>query len=209
MKAFLKRYGMSVVFIFLAIGILFLGYNAAKGMLSKISDDERAEYQAKVNAADAKAAAAIEAKRILAENAGRDREDARLRHEAEIRKINNTFAIYKSRTAEDLRDKDATIEEVLAEKEKDEIVIDAAKKTIAFQGELFYGVMFMWKLSDENIAAEDKKEREAMAEKFNACNQWSQKLEDKLRPSFWKTVKTAGKYALAFGAGYAAGKVMK
>lgn len=207
MKAFLKRYGMSVVFIFLALGILFLGYNEIKGMLSKIGDDERAEMQAKVDAADAKAAAAIEAKRLLAEQNGKDREDARIRHEDEMRKMKHTFEVYKSRTAEDLRDKDATIEEVLAEKEKDEIVIEAAKKTIAFQSELFYGVMLMWKISDENMAAEDQRERDAMAEKFNACQAWSKRLEDKLRPSFWKTVKTAGKYALAFGAGYAAGRV--
>lgn len=210
MKVIFKKYGPIVLILFLSGGALALGYNQLKQMFFDAGMAAgKAEYQVKVDEADAKLAAAIEAKRLLAEKAGKDREDARIRHEDEMRKINHTFAVYKSRTADELQDKNATIGEVLAEKRKDEIVIVEAKKTIAYQHELYMGTLLAWKISEDNIEAANKEAFDAMAAKFKACDEWSKDLEQKLKPSFWKTLGTVGKYALAFSAGHLSGRIIK
>jgi hypothetical protein len=205
---FIKKWWKPIAGMVLVAVIAYTGKATYDALFIKAEDRAKAKYEAKIAAAETAKQKSLAERDRLAEQAGKDREAARLRAEEEKRKADNVFAIFKSETAEKLKGRDATIAEVLAEKEKDEIVITEAKDIIEFQYAENMLLRSNWKLSDERIAAANKEAMDNLALQYSACQDWSAKLEKKLRPTFWGRFKEGAKLALAFGAGYAAGKTL-
>lgn len=204
---FIKKWSwliLGILTVAILAGGLNFGYNL---MRARAFAQAKGQYEAKIAAAESAKIAALAEKARLSENAGKDREDARLRAEAEKRKADNVFAIFKSETAEKLKARDATISEVLAEKEKDEIVITEAREII---GTIYIEnktIREAWALSDERIEAANKEAMDALTLQFQTCTTWSAVLEKRLKPTFLGRLKEVGKYALAFTAGRLSAKI--
>jgi hypothetical protein len=191
-----------------AVAILTFGFDFARSYFqARAFAAASAKYEEKLRAADAKVTAGKAQYAALSEKAGKDREDQRLAAEEALRKAAFNFEKFKSRSAEELQAKKATIVEVLAEKKKDELAIDEAKKSINYLGTLCFMILKAWGISDENTDQTHAEVVIALEEKFSTCERWRKTIEKKLRPSFWKTAKEAGKFALAFAAGYGAGRI--
>jgi hypothetical protein len=166
----------------------------------------KAEFEEKLRKADEKIVAGKEKYAKLSEQAGRERETLRLSAAEALRKAAFNFEKYKSRSAEELAEKQATIAEVLVEKRKDEAAIVEAKASIDYLGTLYFMTLKVWAISDENKDRTHGEIVGALEEKYVMCDRWRKLIEDKLRPTFWKRAKRAGELALAFGAGYATGR---
>lgn len=188
--------------------VLFNGFDFVRGYFrAKAGAEAKAKYEETILKKDAEIAAAKTRYMKLSEIAGREREMLRLSAEAALRKAADDFARLKSRSAEELREKKATIAEVLAEKAKDELALVGAKVTIERLEATNRETIEAWRLSDEMKDQEHEKAILALDEKYRACDEWRKRIEKKLRPTFWKKVEQGAKYALAFGAGYAAGRI--
>ena len=201
MKSFIKKWSWLILGI-LTVAILAGGANFGYNFMKDRADAQaKGIYEAKIAAAEKAKQAALKEKDALAEQAGKDREHMRLKAEAEKRKSDAAFAIFKSETAAELRKRQAKIEEVLTEKEKDEMAIVEAKDTIDSLANFGFLALFMWRLSDERIEVANKEAMDNLALQFVTCKQWAAKIEKKLKPTFLDRVKEYGKYAIAFGAG--------
>ena len=207
MNAFIKKWSwliLGIVTVAVLAGGINFGYNFMEARAYAVA---RGQYEAKIAAAEQAKRAALAEKDRLSENAGLEREEARLRAETEKRKADNVFAIFKSEIAEKLKARDATIAEVLAEKEKDEIVITEAREIIDTLHMENKTIREAWALSDEQIEAANKKAMDAMTLQIQTCTKWSAVLEKRLKPTFWSRAKEVGKYALAFTAGRLSAKI--
>lgn len=192
----------SALYFAVSYGFDFVGsYLKAKAIAAA-----RAEFEQKLREADEKIAAGKAEYDALAEKAGREQTTLRLSAEDALRKAAYNFEKYKSRSAEELREKKAEVAEVLAEKRKDELAIEEAKGTINYLGTLVIATVTAWSISDENKDRAHEGIVLALEEKFSACDRWRKTIEKELRPTFWKRAKEAGKLALAFSAGYVAGR---
>lgn len=201
MKSFIKKWSWLILGI-LTIVILAGGANFGYNFMKDRADAQaKGQYEAKIAVAEKAKQAALKEKDVLAEQAGKDREYMRLKAEAEKRKSDAAFAIFKSETAAELRKRQAKIEEVLVEKEKDEMMIVEERDSKEAFMKLFYLQGLAWKLSEEKIEAANKEAMDNLALQFVTCKQWAAKIEKKLKPTFWGRVKEYGKYAVAFGAG--------
>jgi hypothetical protein len=114
-------------------------------------------------------------------------------HETDKRKL-------KSQTAEELRKKNAKIEEVLAEKEKDELMISMNEMTILILRGRAERILKDWERSDIKLNAAFKKQFDLQEEKFQICNNYTKKLEKKLkrRNGLLYFLGEAGKIGAAF-----------
>jgi hypothetical protein len=145
----------------------------------------------------------------LAEHAAREREVIRLKAESDKRKADNAFAILRSESATELRKRNATISQVLAEKEKDEALLVEARLTINTQYADHQATLAAWKLSDERKDAVHAEVVAGLEKKYQVCAKWTTVLEKRLKKSFWGKLGEYAKYGAAFGAGYATGRAMK
>ena len=135
---------------------------------------------------------------LFSEKKERERQELKTKTENEINNINIVFETFKSESAETLRKKKSTIEEILKEKEKDEITIIEAKETIRLLGELNYATNLAWKLSDEE---KDKIYGEIISKielKYSKCQEWTTKLEAKIKPKLFSKIITGGVIVAAF-----------
>jgi hypothetical protein len=208
LRAIITRY-WKIAALIAALTLAYFGYAHARDLVKAWAYGKAKDaYEQKIAAAEADKQAALKERDALSEAAGRDREALRLKAEAEKRKSDAAFAIFASESAAKLRARNATIAEILAEKEKDESAITEAKETIATQAQLFYAQGLAWKLSDERIEAANKKAMDALTLQFVTCQKWTATLEKSIKPTFWKRALEYGKYALAFGAGRLSAKVL-
>jgi hypothetical protein len=207
MKTFISKYWKPLAAVFVLSMIVF-GYLYGRDILrSWALNQAKAQMRVIIDKAEADKKAALVNRDALAEKAGRDMEEFRLQTEREKRKSDATFAVFKSETAAELRKRAATIAQVLVEKEKDELVIIADKETIDNLAQLNYLQGVAWRISEYNIAAENKKAMDALTLQYVTCQQWSNRLETSIRPTFWKRVKEYVKYGAAFTAGRLSAKV--
>lgn len=205
--AFIKKYAwvfIGLLTIVILAGGANFGYNLLKAKAYELA---KSQYEAKIAAAETAKQEALKEKDALAEKAGKDREEMRLKAEAEKRKNEAAIAILKSESAAELKKRNATIAEVLAEKEKDEMMIVEERDSKETYAKLFYAQGLAWKLSDERIEAANKKAMDAVMSQVAACQSWSAVLEKKLKPTFFGQVKKYGIIALAFGAGRLSAKI--
>jgi len=203
---FIKTHGLKILLGIVAFYLLYLGYGVTKDMIfARVLAEAKAEYQQKVDALQAKADKA-EAERIaIAEKAGREREELRLKGENDRRLHEVAMAAFKSRSAADLRQKNAKIEEVLTEKRKDEIALDIAGERIVTLERDISDIRIAWTTYDEQMTKAHRDEIDALNAKFTACQEWSAKLEAKIKP---KPLAKLGR-ALLIGAAFMAGRIIK
>jgi hypothetical protein len=207
LRAIFTRYWKIAVLI-AALTLAYFAYTTTRDMLKSWAYGQaKTIYEQRIATAEADKQAALKERDALSEAAGRDREALRKKAEDEKRKSDAAFAIFKSESAAKLRERNATIAQVLVEKEKDEMAIVEAKETIDNLVQFNYLQGVAWKLSDERIEEANKKAMDALTLQFVTCQKWTATLEKSIKPTFWKRVKEYGKYALAFGAGRASAGV--
>lgn len=176
-----------------AAGILYLGYGFTRDLLfGKALEAARQQYQQQIADLQTKIELNKAAYMALAEKSAREREAYRTDHEREISNINTVFGIFKSTSAAELKKKGAKIEEVLAEKEKDEAALFEAKETIATLDMSNGRILANWELSDMVKDESHKEIVDDLETKFTKCQQWTSTLEKKLKPKpFAKVVQVA------------------
>ena len=193
-----------------SIFLLWQGYSFTKGMwIDWAMRQAKEKHEAEIAALQVKVDASQAAYSALAEKSAREREEIRLKAEAEKRKADNAFAILRSESSAELRKRQAKIEEVLTEKEKDEALLVEAKMTIDTQYADHQATLAAWALSDERKDAAHAEVVAKLDEKYQKCAQWTTVLEKRLKKSFWGKLGEYAKYGAAFGAGYATGRAMK
>lgn len=203
----IKRHGLKIVAGLAAIFLLWQGYSFTRGMfIDWAMRQAKKQYQAEIAELEARISAGQTAYNILSENAAREREESRIRSEREKRKAENDFAIYKSETSAELRSRKATIEQVLVEKEKDEILLVKRQESMDAKDAENEHLRAAWKLSDEEKDREHAQIVANLELKYQTCAKWTTVLEKRLKRSFWSRLGQYAKYGAAFGAGYAAGR---
>jgi len=199
---FIKTHGLKILLGIVAFYLLYLGYGVTQDMIfAKAMAKAKAEYQQKVDALQAKADKAEAERMALAEKAGQEREEMRLKAENDRRLHETAMAAFKSRTAADLRQKNAKIEEVLAEKRKDEIALDIAGERIVTLEKDISDIRIAWTTYDEQMTKAHLEEIDALNAKFTACQEWSAKLEAKIKPKPLAKLGKAALIVVAFMAG--------
>ena len=195
---------------FIGLFLLWQGYSFTKGMwIDWALNQAKAKHQAEIAELQARIDAGKTAYNTLAENAAREREAIRLKAEADKRKADNAFAILRSESATELRKRNATIAQVLTEKEKDEALLVEARLTINTQYADHQATLSAWKLSDERKDAAHAEVVAGLEAKYQACAKWTTVLEKRLKKSFWSQLGEYAKYGAAFSVGYAAGRMGK
>lgn len=201
---FIKAYCKQILAGAVAAYLLYLGIGFTRELFwARALAAAKAEYEEKIAGWQAKVDAAKAKYDALAEKSAREREAYRDQAEKDLAHSAAVFSAFKSKTAAELKEKGATIAQVLAEKEKDEIALVEAKETIV---ELDAGnkkILAAWAISDKE---KDKAHGEALAAlelKFAACQDWRAKLEAKLKPKPWSKVLQGAMIAGAFALGTA------
>ena len=203
----MKKYGFKIIAVLAAVFLLWQGYSFTRGMfIDWAMRQAKKQYQAEIAELEARISAGQARYNLLSENAAREREESRIRAEKEKRKADNAFAIFKSETAAELRSRKATIGQVLAEKEKDEILLVKRQESIDAKDAENEHLRNAWKLSDEQKDAVHEKMIADLNMKYATCAKWTTVLEKRLKRSFWSRLGEYAKYGAAFGAGYAAGR---
>jgi hypothetical protein len=206
----IKRHGWKIVAGLAAIFLLWQGYSFTRGMfIDWAMRQAKKQYQAEIAELQARVDAGQARYDLLSENSAREREETRIRIEWEKRKADNAFAILRSETAEELRNRKATIDQVLAEKEKDEALLIDAKETIDTQYAEHQATLIAWKLSDERKDAAHAEIVAGLEMKYQTCARWTTVLEKRLKRSFWSRLGQYAKYGAAFGTGYTLGRTGK
>jgi len=178
MKVLFKRYGWIVLLLFVAGGVLSIGYNFLRDYLFNAGmAAAKADYDQKQAEADAKLVAKNAEYVALIGKAEKDRQDAKAQHEAEKRKFQKDIGYFKSETALALKAKNATAEQWAAAKTQDEIIIGLATDRIEAQDKQIKTLIADWTQSDIDKDAAHKKIVDDMTLKFQACTDWSNKLE--------------------------------
>lgn len=202
MITFIKTHGWKILTGIVAVGILYLGVSFTKDLLfGKALEAARLEYKQQVADLQAKVETGKAAYLALGEKAGQERETHRVEHEKEIRNINTVFDIFKSTSAAELKKKGAKIDEVLVEKEKDEAALFEAKETIAGLDLSNQRILANWELSDIAKDAAHKKIVDAITLKYTKCQEWSDKLDAKLKPKPLAKVLQVAEILVSFALG--------
>ena len=165
----------------------------------------KADYDENISAANARIEAQNKNYVNLIGEAERKRQETKITHEAEIAKYKNDVKYFRSETAVALKAKNATIEQWAAAKTQDEIIIGLAtdrievqdkqiKKMIAEHGQV---------IADLNTA--HKAIVDDMAMKFQRCQEWSDKLEAKVKKKLgiWRYIGKAAERGAWFMLGRA------
>ena len=195
---------------FIGLFLLWQGYSFTKGMwIDWALNQAKAKHQAEIAELQARIDAGKTAYNTLSENAAREREESRIRTEKEKLKAENDFAIYKSETAAELRSRNATIGQVLAEKEKDEKLLVERQESMDAKDAENEHLRTAWKLSDEEKDREHARIVANLELKYQTCAKWTTVLEKRLKKSFWSKLGEYAKYGAAFSVGYAAGRMGK
>ena len=206
----MKKYWFKIIAVLAAVFLLWQGYSFTRGMfIDWAMRQAKAQYQAEIAELEARISAGQARYNLLSENAAREREESRIRAEKEKRKAENDFAIYRSETSAELRKRNATIAQVLTEKEKDEALLVEARLTINTQYADHQATLSAWKLSDERKDAAHAEVVAGLEAKYQACAKWTTVLEKRLKKSFWSQLGEYAKYGAAFSVGYAAGRMGK
>lgn len=188
--------------------LLWLAWDAAASSLKSWAlRKAEARYEEQMTDLTMKIDAGKKAYNALAEKAGRDRQTLIENAQADRRKAEAVFAVFKSKSAAELREKGAQLAEVLAEKEKDEIALVEARETIADMALDAEERAAAWAQWDK---AKDEKHAQIVSDlemKYSACRDWSAKLEKRLRPR--SPLLRYGEKALWFGLGAAIGRGIK
>jgi hypothetical protein len=193
-----------------SIFLLWQGYNFTKGMwIDWALNQAKAKHQAEIAVLQVKIDASKAAYSKLAEASGKYRAEQIAAAEAEKRRHENAVAILKSESAEKLRERNATIAEVLKAKELDELRIIEDQETIDAKDAQFADAMKRWAQSDIDKDAAHAEVVAGLEAKYQACAKWTTVLEKRLKKSFWSKFGEYAKYGAAFGAGYMAGRAMK
>jgi hypothetical protein len=201
---FIKTHGLKILLGIVAFYLLYLGYSITRDMLfGKALAIASAQYDARIAELQVKIDAQEAAYNSLSELSARDRELYRANAEREKRKQDAVFAVFKSETAAELKKRKATIEQVLVEKERDEIALVEANETIdaLYQDNISQGIA--WALSDKNKDAAHAKIVADLEMKYATCAAWSTKLEGKLKPKLFTNVIQGVVIAGAFALGKA------
>ena len=154
-------------------------------------EKEQSEYKKKI-------ALEQEINLVLIERIEKDRLDFKEKMEREKKISDAAIQIFKSKTAKELRNKDAKIEEVLEEKEKDELLIVALKESNDAKDKLNRDILIAWENADKE---KDRIHLEIITEyemRMKACDEWSNKLAAKIRPKLLTKVIQVGIVAAAF-----------
>jgi hypothetical protein len=207
LRALFKRYWKLAAAV-LALILMISGYNCSRNFLQAWAMAKaEAKYQAQMALKDQDIAAGKTAYNALAESAGKYRVEQVEAQAAEKRRHDNAVAVLKSESSEKLRERNATIAEVLKQKELDEMLLAEKQQTIEAQDTRFSLAMATWAKSDIDKDAAHAKIVADLEFKYSTCETWRTKIAKSLKPTFWKRVKEYGKYALAFGAGRASAGV--
>ncbi len=206
----IKKYGLKIVAGLAIVFLLWQGYSFTRGMfIDWALNQAKKQYQAEIAKLQVSIDAGQQKYNLLAENAAREREESRLRSEREKRKAENDFAVYKSETAAELRKRKATLEQVLVEKEKDEILLVKRQESMDAKDAENEHLRNAWKLSDEQKDAAHAKIVDDLNMKYQTCAKWTTVLEKRLKRSFWSRLGEYAKYGAAFGVGYTIGRMGK
>jgi hypothetical protein len=197
-----------------SIFLLWQGYSFTKGMwIDWAMRQAKEKHEAEIAALQVKIDASKAAYNNLAEHAAREREEIRLKAEAEKRKADNAFAILRSESSAELRKRNATISQVLTEKEKDEKALTVAKGSINYLLTLEFATLWAWKISDENMGVAHAEVVAGLEMKYQACAKWTTVLEKRLKlnqsHSFWKQLAKYATYGAIFESGRRVGRIGK
>lgn len=112
-----------------------------------------------------------------------------------------------SKSAADLKKANATTEEILIEKEKDEELLIAANKTIEGQEALIQNLLNDWSKWENKLTLEWQERLNTERMKYEACQKWSDTLEKSLikKTGFLPTLE---KVAIGIAIGAVAVKVL-
>jgi len=183
MGAFLKAHWKWIAGGIVAAYLIYLGYGVTRDLAFRAAMGKaKAEYQLELDRMQADKTKALKDKDALAEKAGRERCEILEQAEREKRKSDAVFQAMRSESAAALRKRDAKIAEVLAEKEKDEVVIAEAKETITAQAQLLICTLTAWRISETNLEDAHSRALAASEAQFSACQAWTARLEKKLAP---------------------------
>jgi hypothetical protein len=200
MKLLLKKYGWIVLLLFVAGGILSIGYNFMRDLFFNAGmAAAKVAYVHKVDAAEARIVEQNKKYFDMIGEAERKRQETKAAHEVEIAKYKNDVKYFQSETAVALKAKNATVEQWANAKTQDEIVIGLATDRIEALDKQLTKTLADWAASDIAKDAAHKAIVDDMALKFQACTDWSNKLEKKLaKPKFLGRLAQAGVIVAAF-----------
>ena len=203
---FLKTHGWKLLLGIIVIWGMVTGYNALRDFIFNAGlASAKAEYDQNISDANARIVAQNQNYAALIGEAERRRQEVKAAHEAEIRKYKNDIGYFKSETALALKAKNATAEQWAAAKTQDEIIIGLATDRIEAQDTQIKTLIADWAQSDIDKDAAHQAIVNALDFKYQRCQEWSNKLEAKVRRKpFAKAVQVA-----AVVAAFALGKLVK
>ena len=175
---FIKANWWKFLLMIVVVWAAVTGYNTLRDYLFNAGmAAAKADYDAAIVEADARLVAKNAEYVALIGEAERKRQEVKAQHEAEIRKFKNDIGYFKSETADALKAKNATVEQWAAAKTQDEIIIGLATDRIEAQDKQIKTLIADWTQSDIDKDAAHKKIVDDMTLKFQACTDWSNKLE--------------------------------
>ena len=206
MKNLIQKWGWVLIGVFVVL-VLVIGGNFTYNLFRVRADAAaKAKYETIISEKDAIIQAGEAEKEIIRDGAAEAQKTLRDNAAKKIRDDAETMRLFKSETAIELRKRQATINEVLREKVKDEIVIIERGETIQYLGTMVYATLWAWKINTDNLAQVQTKIDMAKDSQIAACKNWTARLEKRLKLTLWGKIKEGAKYAVAFGAGYATGR---
>jgi hypothetical protein len=187
--------------VILAISGVYIAWNSIQAIfINKGIEIGHEQYQGKINDKDIEIMNQSKVIGLLEKDIIKTRDDHRKAiadimtdHETDKKNL-------KSKSAKELREKNAKIEEVLTEKEKDELMIGMNEITILILRGRAERILKDWERSDIKLNAAFQKQFDLQEEKFQVCNNYTKKLEKKLikRNGLLYFLGEAGKMGAAF-----------
>lgn len=179
--------------------LLYYGSGYVKGLMEDRALQKAKEiYEEKIRNLNDTIKADKVSYNSLSETAGRQREEQQIKTEKDFALANHSFAVFKSNSAASLREKNATISQILAEKEKDEIVITDLMVANDGLRRTNLETLSAWEASDKKKDAAHNKIVIDLELKYTTCQRWTETLEKKLKRSFLDKVKDFAIPAAAF-----------
>ena len=179
----IKKIRLLVLAGIVVIGLLYLGYTYLRDLLFKQAlAQAKADYELKIGELEAKIKVNTDFYVALIGDSEKKRQDELEAHRKEKAKFEGDKSYFKSETAKALKEKNATVEQWEAEKVKDEITINLQAERINELDLKYDNLVEAWKQSDIKKDAAHEKIVSDLKLQFVACQEWSKKLENKLKP---------------------------